>query len=208
MSNANQPTKNIYRFFAETLMWSIICFVAWFVCARVLNIPLIWLSEWVLGFLSQGTITDVKMHYSATEGFRVINQQFQIMTSIPPPGDQPVFAATTPLIYGYGLALFAALTLATNKDEGKKWREIGIAYLVFLVVQLIGISTQALMQLVYFSPPAISSHFPLVSEYLNVLGVSYQIATLLLPPVTPLVLWILFNVAYIEQLVGRKISSK
>lgn len=198
--------RSIYRFFGEVLLWLVICFVAWFLSARILNIPLIWLSEWFLGMITNGVIDDVTMRYGGS-AYKIINQQFIIHTNIPPPGEHPVIAATMPLIYGYGLALFAAMTLATPKDEGKKWRDIGIAYLVFLFVQLFGIANKTFMDLVFYAPDSISQYFPLVEQYIDVLGTSYQISTLVLPPLTPLILWILLNTEFMEKLVGHKLIN-
>lgn len=198
--------RSIYRFFAEVLVWLVICFTAWFLAARLLNIPLIWLSEWFLGWITGGIVDDVSMR--SGEAYKIINQQFIIHTNIPPPGPQPVFAATMPLIYGYGLVLFAAMTLATPKDENRKWREIAIAYVVFLFVQLFGIMNQMYMQLVFYAPPEINQYFPWVLNHIDLLGTSYQIATLVLPPVMPLILWILFNTAYMEKLIGHKMVTR
>lgn len=198
--------RSIYRFFCEVLIWLVVCFVVWFLSARLLNIPLIWLSEWFLGWITGGVVDDVSMR--SGEAYKIINQQFIIYTNIPPPGEQPVFAATMPLIYGYGLALFTAMTLATPKDENRKWLEISIAYVVFLFVQLFGIMNQMFMQLVFYAPPEISRYFPWVENHIDLLGTSYQISTLVLPPVMPLILWILFNTTYMEKLVGHKMVSR
>lgn len=208
MKLSTQGSKvRIYRFFGEVFLWLIICFIAWFLSARILNIPLVWLADFILSWLSDGIFTNVYLNFSEGE-FKLINQQLVLNTNIPPPGELPVFVPTRPLIYGYGFAAFTALTIATPKEERKKWREIGIAYVVFLFVQLFGVSCEALMALVYNSTPEISGYFPLVAAHLDVLGLSYQVATLVLPPVTPLVLWIMFNTAFMEQLVGRKLSAK
>ncbi len=198
--------RSIYRFFAEVLFWLIICFIVWFLSAKLLNIPLIWLSEWVLGLISNGVIDDVTMR-SVGGAYQVVNQQFVIHTNIPPPGEQPVFAVAMPLIYGYGLAMFAAMTLATPKPENKKWRDIGIAYVVFLFVQLFGIMNKTFMDLVFHAPPEISNYFPLVQAHLDILGTSYQISTLVMPPTVPLILWILFNAPYMETLIGHKLVA-
>lgn len=207
MTEKTIKKRSIYRFFGEVLIWLVICFIAWFLSARILNIPLIWLSEWFLGLITNGVIDDVTMRAGGS-AYKIVNQQFIIHTTVPPPGEHPVIAATMPLIYGYGLALFAAMTLATPKDEGKKWRDIGIAYVVFLFVQLFGITNKAFMDLVFYAPQSISSHFPLVEQHINILGTSYQISTLVLPPLTPLILWILFNANYMERLVGHKLIRK
>lgn len=197
--------RSIYRFFLEVLAWLIICFISWFLLAKILNIPLIWLSEWFFGWITGDVVNDVSMHGGATYG--VINQQFVIHTNIPPPDEHPVFTVARPLIYGYGLAVFAAMTLATPKDEGRKWAEIGVAYIVFLFVQLFGMMNKMYMDLVFFAPESISQYFPWVEGRIDLLVASYQISTLVLPPVMPLILWILFNVSYMETLIGYKMTK-
>jgi|GEM_PF-3688618 len=209
MPTQNVKTKRaIYGFFSAVILWSIVCFIVWFLSARILNIPLIWLAKWILGYLSDGVIDNVTMHLIGDGAQKFINQQLIIHTNIPPIGTQPVYSPTSPLIYGYGLALFSAMTFATPKDEEKKWRDIAIAYIVFLFVQLFGISNKAFIDFVWHAPPAISDYFPLLKAHQDILGASYQIATLVLPPVTPLVLWISFNTAYMEQLVGHRLIVK
>lgn len=208
MNTKTPARKSIYRFFVEVLVWLVICFIAWFVLAKILNIPLLWLSEWFLGWITGGVVDDVSMRYSHNAAYKVVNQQFVMHTNIPPPGQHPVLSSAMPLIYGYGLALFAAMTLATPKPEGKKWREIGIAYIVFLFVQLFGIMNKMFMDLVFYAPKPISKYFPWVEQNIDLLGTSYQISTLVLPPLTPLILWILFNTAYMEQLVGHKLAKR
>lgn len=84
-----QDKIRIYRFFGEVFLWLIVCFIAWFLTARILNIPLVWLSDFILGWLSDDTFTKAYLHFSEGE-FKLINQQLVLETNIPPPGDQPV----------------------------------------------------------------------------------------------------------------------
>lgn len=203
-------TAQIYKFFGQVMFWLVLCFLAWFLCARILNLPLVWLSKWFFAWFTDGVIYNVKMHDTGAVFQNIINQQFKLETIIPPPveGGQPVFGVARPLIYGYGLAVFAALTLATPKEEGVKWRDIGIAYVIFMFVQLLGIACEAFMQLVFYSPPAISNYFPRIENNTDLLGLLYQLATLLFPPVTPVMLWIFLNTEFIESLVGKKLNRR
>jgi hypothetical protein len=101
-----------------------------------------------------------------------------------------------PLIYSYGLALFAALMIATRS---RAWKVI-LGAVVLLHFEALSIAFDFLAQLAVLSGPEVASRAGLAGWHREAIALGYQAGTLLFPSLVPVLLWAAFNRAFIAGL--------
>ncbi len=116
-----------------------------------------------------------------------------------------------PLKYSYSLPLTLALILASPIKPAKTLSCIIISILIFIMIQIWGVSFESLKTLYFQAPPEVLLRYsPSVLET-NVIALCYQLGYLMFPSVTPIIIWVLFYQEYILQLtsiIGNKRIGK
>ena len=97
-----------------------------------------------------------------------------------------------PLIYSYGLPLALALILAAPLNFTKTLRNIIISILIFLLIQIWGVCFESLKVLFLQTPPELLGNVRLSPWQLDIIALGYQLGALILPAVTPIIIWIIF----------------
>ncbi|MET1078352.1 MAG: exosortase H-associated membrane protein [Pseudomonas sp.] len=108
-----------------------------------------------------------------------------------------VLIEVRPLLYGYGVPLFAALLLASGVGR-LSWRAWLGSLAGLLLMLLFGVGVGLLKALVFDLHPSIAAPWQLQSWSRELLALGYQLGLLMLPIVTPLSLWF---VLFADQLV-------
>jgi len=199
------PDKPIHLFLLETFLWLPITFFLWYYFASVLIVPVTFL---VRVLMTNGWPTWIE----------TVEQQghlLEITTSITlpinvgiPEGAQALFAFdVNPLLYGYGLPFFMALTFAVPNMLGRKLRQVSLAWLfILLPVQTFCVIVLILKVLVFQTEPSISSQIVSTPFGRETVALAYQFSSLILPPVTPLVIWMFLNRDYLRVLAPQVTS--
>jgi len=104
-----------------------------------------------------------------------------------------------PLIYSYGLPLGLALTLASPFSFFRTLGAIFISLLLFLLIQVWGISFESTKVLFLQTPPELIGNMILPSWQRDCIALGYQFGVLILPVVTPIVIWVVFYQDFIVQ---------
>ncbi len=187
-------------FFFKTLFWLPVAFAVWYYMAIILSLPAAWLTEHLLGWL----IPDV-IHQIQINGYYL-----EIATNLHPSAQAGVSKAAqqlgyisitiNPLIYGYCMPLFTALTLSVPNDEAKAWNHWFIGMAILILIQSWGISFDVFKQLLFQMGDEIANQFYLATWQSDLVALGYQLGYLILPAVTPLVIWIAQNQPFIETL--------
>lgn len=102
-----------------------------------------------------------------------------------------------PLIYSYGLPLALALILAFTRTL----RNIIISILVFLLIQIWGICFESLKVLFLQTPAELLGNIKLPGWQLDIIALGYQLGALILPAVTPVIIWVWFYKDFIAGFV-------
>jgi hypothetical protein len=184
----------IGRFLLLAIVWLAVLLPLWYWAARWLAVPPIWLAgtmmkglfPWVEGFEQEGvnavlhTLVQVRM-----QG---------------PTGD--VLGELTPEVsyptYGYGLVLLWAMLLAARTE---RWWWKGLLGSVLLVpVQAWGICFQWLRDVVLTSGPSGLAYLGYPRWAMEAVAYGYQFGFLMLTPVAPIMLWLLFNKRFVAAL--------
>lgn len=134
------------------------------------------------------------------------NFLFQVETNIPftfPDGTTEALGfLVNPLIFSYGLPLLFGLVMGSNVSWLRKCVIMLIGFTAGTLVQVWGVVWASLKMLAFdFGPgtqAVVASHG--VSQTAIALG--YQLGSLILPALVPVVVWVLGNRALVEQFVG------
>jgi len=104
-----------------------------------------------------------------------------------------------PMIYGYSVPLFAGLVMATPLEKWQRLAQIGAGLAVLWLVQAFGVVAETFKVLGLQLPEGTAKMHEL-GYSLEAIALCYQFGYLILPPLVPAVLWILFNRPFIEEL--------
>ncbi len=173
------------RFIIKVLLFLPACFAIWYWLIIPLNTPLAWLSDLILTTVWSQVIDSIDL----------INHQLEIVTHLRPPGQSGAGNASlvfeiNPLLYSYSLPFAAALIFATPSGWTKKLTALLIAYLLLLLVQSWGVCFHVAKTLMYQAGPEIHARLNVQPIEQALVGLSYQFGYLILPSLSPLVIWI------------------
>ena len=166
----------------------------WFAFAGVMVTPVLWLSKAVLLSWMPEIFVDIQRNQHA---FNVLSS----LVAQTEPGKQLVVDfMINPMIYGYGLPVLAGLALATPNSIGTRWRQIAIGAVVIWLVQLNGVVWDVLQ---YVNTGLDGGTAAIAKHHLSptFLALMYQFGYLILPPLTPVLLWALMNRKFIDNLI-------
>ncbi|MDO5288962.1 MAG: exosortase H-associated membrane protein [Pseudomonadota bacterium] len=188
-------TSLLLRFLGLSVLWLAVLLPAWYWAAKWFAAPPIWLAgtvmkglfAWVDGFGQEGvnavlhTLVQVRM--KGPTGADVLGE---LTPEVPYP------------IYGYGLVLLWAMLLASRTE---RWWLKGLAGSVLLVpAQAWGICFQWLRDVVLLSGPSGAAYLQYPRWAVELIAYGYQFGFLMLTPVAPIMLWLLFNKRFVAAL--------
>lgn len=170
------------------LLYMPILFAVWYYCSPLIaNISSIVVAP-LAGWLSGGLITSVDAIGVTVQGSIIVAAGTYGELVVPAGQSAQLEIAARPMVYGYSIPLFFALLFAFSGRPIS-----GSLKVLALVVLLCGISLGTLMELlktVYFNlDPALLPHGRLGLFGSNALAVGYQLSTLIVPSLLPVVLW-------------------
>lgn len=187
------------RFFLAVLLLLPLTFCAWYYLAILITSPLTHVVDWVMAGLFPQVITSVEQ-----QGYVL-----DVVTRFSPPSTPGLPAGPTgelvfelnPLIYGYSLPLYTALVLATPGNVNAKWGNWILGMLLLFPVQVWGVCFDILKTLLFRLGTEVGGQLGFSHWQIEGVALGYQFGSLILPAVTPVVLWIAFHRAYLGTLV-------
>jgi len=177
---------SLHRFALKVFLWLPLCFGAWYFASILLAVPLASvldaLMTWIFPDLVQAVMRkgNALLVVLRTEA---IGAELNAATSVP-----AVAYPINPLIYGYSVPLYSALVLAAPGEDAEKMGRWILGMLILFLAQVFGLATEILKDLT-FGIEAARAQLGLSSFGNDVLALAYQVGYLILPPVTPLVVW-------------------
>ncbi|MEM7706994.1 MAG: exosortase H-associated membrane protein [Pseudomonadota bacterium] len=201
MSETSPATVTLKGFLLRALLWLPLAFFFWILWRQLFVVPVTVLVDLLLTGIWPEQFYNVVQNGHELEA--------EVLMAIPeeqmrPGQGQPVVAIpVNPLIYGYGLPLFAGLVICTPLSHLTRTLQILVGWLVIALVQSWGSIWETFKTL----------HFQLGAEGAAVMAevgigpsptaLAYQFGYLIIPSVVPVILWLLLNRAYIESLVPQ-----
>jgi hypothetical protein len=181
------------------VLWMVFGFMLWYYLSAFHGVPVRILSSEILSALLgsdfQSIIPNPDRHYL-----------FQVQTNIPfqfPDGSREALGfIVNPLIFGYGLPLLFGLVMASGVSILRKLSILLGGYVGVMLVQVWGVVWQSLKMLSFNFGADASQVVTDAGIPADLIALCYQLGVLILPPLAPIILWVLANWALIEQFTG------
>ncbi len=187
----------LYAFFLKAALWLPLCLALWYWKAEWFNGPAAIVSGWIMRGLFPGWVQAVE--WSQRTISLVTTLRVPMVPGVNEGKVAVMVAEANPLLYTYGLPLFAALLLASG--EAKRWRKLVLGALVLIPFQAWGICFDLLKQVAITAGPAVAAQTGFSPWQRESIALGYQLGTLILPTVAPVVLWLALNRQFIPALV-------
>lgn len=186
------PNQPIARFVVVAVVGVVVLTLLWSVVASWFAWPAALLSSWVLDVGASGWIQHTQMEAEVLS----VYSSLQISTAQTGWRPSEVIVDINPARYGYSLPILCALFLAAS-GPGCLWRMVAGAFLL-VPLHAFSIVTQVLMQLclaVQLNPQALHIH----PWQMEALIYAYQLGSLVVPPLSPLLLWLWLDQAFVRR---------
>ena len=180
-------------------LWMIFGFMLWYYLSAFHGVPVRVLASEILSRVLGDNFMDIipnpDKHYL-----------FQVQTRIPfvfPDGSREALGfIVNPLIYGFGLPLLFGLVMASGVSFVRKMGVLLGGYVCVMLIQVWGVVWQTLKMLAFnFGADA---HQVVADAGVSdeLIALCYQLGVLILPPLAPVILWVLANWSLVEQFTG------
>ena len=193
------PRSPVSAFFIRVVFWLPVLFAVWYFMAIVATWPVAYLVEITLPSLFPELISSIQQF-----GHEIQTAVF--FTPPNPPANAPkgmvaelVFDVNA-LIYGYCVPLYTALILASPSEEGEKWFRWVIGIVILQFTQAWGVSFDILKSLLFNTGPEVAAALAFEQWQMEAVALGYQFGYLILPAVTPLVIWVAFHGDFLKTL--------
>jgi|KBSMisStandDraft_5_1062788.scaffolds.fasta_scaffold33006_2 hypothetical protein len=184
------PREGVGAFVLRTFLWLPPCLAAWYLVAGFHGLVAGWLAAPLAGAFSPGLVTGVELQGRELEFVTRL-------TTATAGGETGVLVPdVNPLVYTYGLAFFLALMLAARP---RFWPIVAGA-LALLPFQAWGIAFDLLVQVGVRLGPDVGAQARIGGWEREAIVLGYQLGSLILPPIVPVLLWAGLNRAFLERL--------
>lgn len=184
------------QFILAAALWLPACFFLW----AVLISPILWPVAQAVGALLQALLPQT------VEAVEQDGQNFAVVTRLLTEADASgrvgqLVLTYTPMIYAWCIPLFAGLVMAAPLEGRAKLKQFAVGIPVLLAVVCWGSTFDALYLLQFQAGPLGEAALRQAGIGKELVAFGYQFGYLILPPVTPIALWIGLNSAFLQELV-------
>jgi hypothetical protein len=198
-SASPQEELKLSEFLILTALWMLFGFMLWYYFSAFHGIPARLLSD---SILSQVLGSDFSRIVAEPNQRFLFQVETWIPFVFPDETTENLGFIINPLIFGYGLPVLFGLVMASGVAGVRKLVILLIGYAVISLVQVWGVVWGSLKVLAFNfgdqTHAVVQAHG--ISDSVIVMG--YQVGTLILPALAPILVWILTNRPLVEQLVG------
>ena len=183
------PESLLWRFVLQALLWLAPAFLLWHLVAP-------WHGA-LVGMLVQLGVSLFQPELIVQWGWD--GEMLAFVTSLlqeSGAGAGNVQINVNPRLYTWSAALYLALALASRSD----WSNIPLALALLLPLQVWGVAFSFLMQVGISADVAVTAQVGLKGLAREGVALAYQLGTLILPPLSPVVLWAAFDKRLLPQL--------
>ena len=198
-------TNPLLFFVIKVFLFLPVCYWSWYSLAELTTAIVVYWAEPLLQTLFPTLIAGIEQTGYLVDVIAEVTVPAQdvpqgMIAELPIP--------VNPLIYSYGLPLALALILASPLNFTRTLRNIIISTLVFLLIQIWGVCFESLKVLFLQTPAELLGNIKLPGWYLDVIALGYQLGALILPAVTPVIIWVWFYKDFIAGFVPAMRSKQ
>ena len=183
----------VSRFFWQILLWLPLSFAGWYYMGGVITLPVSLLADSLMTTLFPQVINEIDPHGHMLDVVTLYSPPAQVGVVVPEGQVAQLVFSINALIYGYSMPLYTALILSSPGQEMQKWTRWTVGVLVLLLAQTWGICFDILKTLLFRLGPEISQQMAFSQVEAEFVALGYQFGYLVLPAVTPLIIWIGFH---------------
>jgi hypothetical protein len=186
----SRPTS-LLRFFAETVVCFLMLVALWTPVSAWTSCP----AGWITHFALEEGAKDWVRHVHRTPYRIEVETRIRVHVKGPDArkGPAELVVEADPSRYGYSLPLFLALLIAARPRRFVVKALAG--YVLLLIPQALATTMTLLREMLAYGGGA--SNMGVAQWQLEAIALAYQMSTLLLPTLTPIVLWLLFDRAFL-----------
>lgn len=193
----------VTRFAWRVVFWLPICFGIWYYMAGVIALPVNMLTDWIMTGLFPDLIKAVTPNRHLLDIVCAFTPPAHPGLEVPEGQVAELVFSINSLIYGYSIPLYSALILASPGEEMQKWFRWIIGFLILSLVQVWGISFDILKSMIFDLGKEVNQLLNLSQMQKEGVVLGYQLGYLVLPAVTPLILWIGFHRDFLQELIQK-----
>lgn len=202
MIQSNEKVLSVKLFLLKILIWLPITFVIWYFLTPVFIYIIAFLSKAILTIVASSSVVDVD------PAGNVLHIVTPFTSSAPTEKNQgQLIFIINAMKYGYGIALFTAMLLATPDKVSNKLQNLYIGVLILILVQTWGVTFDTLQTLLFKFGREIGETLNTTAFTREVIALCYQLGYLILPAVTPILLWFTMYKNYLAKIAPRFAKS-
>lgn len=197
--------KPLHRFIFGVVIWFPITFFIWYITANFHLAPIAWLSDQLFAWWMPDAVMWIKLDHNTlvlASNFGA-NAAGQIVS--PPTGNDVLGFHLNPLIYSYSLPLLYSLILATPDKD--KWLNLLWGTFLIIPTELFSMVFSILKTLTFDVGEVFQQQQNLSQVLVDAIAIAYQAGTLIIPMITPLIIWVAMHRKFLERL-APQIASK
>jgi hypothetical protein len=185
------------RFILYVTLWLPVCFGAWYFLAILWVGPVATVTGGMTARLLPEVVESVKANGSALQILTLVQVTG---ANIPERAVCEIVVDINPLTYAYGLPLYTSLLLASPGAEGEKWSRWLLGAMLLFAVVIFGVVANLLKVLVLDLHGHTEALISMTGWGKELIAVGYQFGYLILPPVVPVILWLVQFRDYVPRL--------
>lgn len=180
----------IKRFVFAVLLLLPLTFAIWYLTAPWHLAPITWLSNVLIQSLLPNAI-----QWLGLEGHTLVIASTVVAT---PDSQDALGFHLNPLVYSYSFPLLAALVLATPSSA--RWFKVLLGCLILVPFQLVAMLASVIKTLAFEIGQPFHQQYGFTPLGLDSLALVYQMSTLILPMILPLIIWGWLNREFLAEL--------
>jgi len=180
-------------------LWMIFGFMLWYYLSAFHGAPVRMLASKILSMILGNDFLNIIPNPDRHYLFQV---QTNILFQFPDGSRENLGFIVNPLIFGFGLPLLFGLVMASGVSFLRKLVILLGGYVVVMLIQVWGVVWQSLKMLSFNFGREASQVVANAGISNELIALCYQLGVLILPPLVPIILWVLANWTLIEQFTG------
>jgi hypothetical protein len=187
----------LYAFFFKGMLWLVVLTALWAPVADWTMRPAASTAYFALKTAFPWWVRSGKYEGDSFE----LETRVQVPAQNAPPGTVAILIADAkPAHYGFGLPMLLALLLSSGSRRLVRNMSIGVVCLI--PFQAFGIFFDLLKQVAITAGRDATAQIGLVRWQLDVVGLLYQLGVLLIPALTPVVIWLFLERPFLTALIA------
>lgn len=187
-----EPILTVKGFLLRVLIWLPISFVLWYYLTPAIVYLVSLLSKPVLSLVANEAIVNVEPHENVLHMVTAFAKDATNTGKL-------VFTVDV-MKYAYGLALFPAMVLATPKPWKDKFQDLYLGLLIIFIFIIWGVTFDTMLTLVFQLGKGIGEAMGTTPFTRELIALGYQLGYLIIPAITPIILWFTMNQAQVIKL--------